>query len=322
MNKVLLIGEPMELLTTTEQMPLSKASVFTASVSGAELNTAVGLARLGLSPYYMTRLGDDPRAQRILSFMEENGVDSSLVITDPNHQTGAMTKGVPVDGRAEIQYYRQGSAASFLCEEDVRGVNLSEFRAVYFSGIFPSVSESAARAARLLVKRARESEVTVVFDPNLRCQMWMTSKEKIALLNELAAESDYFLPSLSEAERLCGLSDAEEAAEHYLALGTRKVVIKLGKQGAYYKSHVESGIAPTFRADSVVDTVGAGDGFAAGLISGICEEIPLGEAVVRANAVGCMQIQSASDNEGLPTMQRLREYMLDHRFVVDGCKDF
>ena len=85
--------------------------------------------------------------------------------------------------------------------------------------------------------------------------------------------------------------------------------------GAYYKSRMESGIAPTFRADAVVDTVGAGDGFAAGLISGICEELPLGEAVVRANAVGCMQIQNKSDNEGLPTMEQLREYMLSHRFV-------
>ena len=93
------------------------------------------------------------------------------------------------------------------------------------------------------------------------------------------------------------------------------MVVKLGKQGAFYKSAVECGTAPTFAADEVVDTAGAGDGFAAGLISGICEEIPLGEAVVRANAVGRMQIQNASDNAGLPTLAELREYMLDHRFV-------
>ena len=154
-----------------------------------------------------------------------------------------------------------------------------------------------------------------MFDPNLRCQLWDNSPETIALINEFAESADVFLPSLKEAETLCGLSDPEEIADYYISRGTKKVVVKLGKQGAYYKSAVESGTAPTFAADEVVDTAGAGDGFAAGLISGICEEIPLGEAVVRANAVGSMQIQNASDNAGLPTLAELREYMLDHRFV-------
>ncbi len=322
MNKILLIGEPMELLTSEEGASLAEAENFRASVSGAELNTATGLSRLGCSAVYVTRLGDDPRAERIRAYIRRNGIDGSHIITDPLHQTGAMTKRKSADGMHEIHYYRQCSAASYLCEKDVEDIDLGGFRAVYFSGIFPTISASAAQAARHLVKRAREENVTVIFDPNLRCQLWTDDADTIALLNEFAAAADVFLPSLKEAEKLCGLSDPEEIADHYLSLGTKKVVVKLGKHGAFYKSHVESGVAPTFRADEVVDTVGAGDGFAAGLISGICEEIPLGEAVVRANAVGCIQIQNASDNEGLPTMDELREYMLDHRFVVDGCNDF
>ncbi|MDY4588324.1 MAG: sugar kinase [Oscillospiraceae bacterium] len=320
MDKVLLIGEPMELLLAEEEGALADVSHFRASVSGAEMNVAVGLSRLGLCPRYMTRLGDDPRAKRIRSFMKANGISDDLIITDSAHLTGAMMKSKAVPGKHEIYYFRQDSAASFLCEDDVDKLDLSDIRAVHFTGIFPSISESASRAARELVKRAKENEITVVFDPNLRCQLWDSSAETIALLNEFAAQSDVFLPSLKEAETLCGLNEPEKIADHYLALGTKKVVVKLGKQGAYYKSHVESGIAPTFRADAVIDTAGAGDGFAAGLISGICEEIPLGEAVFRANAVGSMQIQNASDNAGLPTLAQLREYMLSHRFV-DAQRD-
>lgn len=315
MDKVLLIGEPMELLLAEEEGALSDASHFRASVSGAEMNVAVGLARLGICPRFMTRLGNDPRAARIRRFMKENGISDDLIITDPAHLTGAMMKSKAEPGKHEIYYFRQDSAASFLCGDDVDRLDLSDIRAVHFTGIFPSISSSAASAARQLVKRAHENEITVVFDPNLRCQLWDKSPETVALLNEFAAGADVFLPSLKEAETLCGLTDPEEIADHYLALGTRKVVVKLGKQGAYYKSRVESGTAPTFAADEVIDTAGAGDGFAAGLISGICEEIPLGEAVVRANAVGSMQIQNASDNAGLPTLEQLREYMLDHRFV-------
>ncbi len=320
MDKVLLIGEPMELLLAEEEGALADVTKFRASVSGAEINVAVGLARLGLCPRYMTRLGSDPRAVRIRSFMRENGIPDDLIITDPAHLTGAMMKSKAEPGKHEIYYFRQDSAASFLCREDVDQLDLSDIRAVHFTGIFPSISASAAEAARRLVQRAKSDEITVVFDPNLRCQLWNSSPETLALINEFAADSDVFLPSLKEAQTLCGLSEPEEIAEHYLELGTKKVVVKLGKQGAYYKSHVESGIAPTFQADSVIDTAGAGDGFAAGLISGICEEIPLGEAVFRANAVGSMQIQNSSDNAGLPTLEQLREYMLSHRFV-DALRD-
>lgn len=315
MEKVLLIGEPMELLLAEEEGALSDVSRFSASVSGAEMNVAVGLARLGICPRYMTRLGSDPRAARIRRFMSENGISDDLIITDPSHLTGAMMKSKAEPGKHEIYYFRQDSAASFLCKADVDALDLSDIRAIHFTGIFPSISPSAAAAAGRLVDRAHENEITVVFDPNLRCQLWDNSQHTISLLNKFAASADVFLPSLKEAETLCGLNDPDEIADYYISRGTKKVVVKLGKQGAYYKSAFECGVAPTFAADEVVDTAGAGDGFAAGLISGICEAIPLGEAVVRANAVGSMQIQNASDNAGLPTLSELREYMLDHRFV-------
>lgn len=320
MDKVLLIGEPLELLSAETEGALDEVGHFSASVTGAEINVAVGLSRLGLCPRFMTRLGNDPRALRIRRFMTSNGISDDLIITDSKHLTGSMMKSKSEPGKHEIYYFRQDSAASFLCESDIDALDLSDIRAVHFSGIFPTISKSAAAAARRLVKRAAEGAVTVVFDPNLRSRLWDSSPETLALLNEFAANSEVFLPSLKEAETLCGLSDPEAIAEHYLSLGTKKVVVKLGKQGAYYKSRVESGIAPTFAADNVVDTAGAGDGFAAGLISGICDEIPLGEAVYRANAVGSMQIQSESDNAGLPTLDELREYMLSHRFV-DAVRD-
>ena len=315
MTNILLIGEPMELLMAQEEGALCEVSNFTASVTGAELNTAVGLTRLGLNARYLSRLGNDPRAARIRAFMKKNGISDELIITDEKHLTGAMMKNIAEPCKHEIYYYRANSAASYLCADDVDHLDLSDVRAVFFSGIFPTISSAAAEAARRLTERARAEEITVVFDPNMRGQLWDTSAETLELLNEFAARADVFLPSLREAQLLGGLEEKEAIAEHYLNKGTKKIVIKLGKMGAYYKSRMESGIAPTFRADAVVDTVGAGDGFAAGLISGICEELPLGEAVVRANAVGCMQIQNKSDNEGLPTMEQLREYMLSHRFI-------
>lgn len=322
MSKVLIIGEPMELLLAKNEGSLATVSEFHACVAGAELNVAVGAARLGLEVGFMTRLGNDPRAQRIRGFMQTNQLSEELVITDPDHQTGCMVKSKAAPSEHEIYYYRQKTAASFISEQDIDALDLSDIRAIHITGVLPAISETTAKAARRLLERAQELHITVMFDPNLRGILWTTDKQTLELINEIASKAEVFLPNLNEAEKLCGLSDPAAIAEHYLALGTQKVVITMGKRGAFYKSAVESGIVPTFAADEIINTLGAGDGFAAGLLSGICDELPLGEAVIRANAVGSMQLQSDSEHAQLPTMAQLREYMLDHRFVVESLNEF
>lgn len=192
----------------------------------------------------------------------------------------------------------------------------ADVSAVFVTGEFAARSEENAVIAREVCARFRTLEAPVVFDPDLS----NVGADKYALINEIAALSEIFLPSDEDAKELCGLDDSEKTAEHYLALGVPKIVITLDKNGAYYRSAKESGYTPTFRADKVVDTRGAGKAFAAGLISGVIEEIPLSEAVIRANACGCISIQR--QGEYFPDSAELREYMLDHRFAVEGCKEY
>lgn len=194
--------------------------------------------------------------------------------------------------------------------------DIPQYEAMFFSGDLAVCSAECSELARTLCGECAAAEIPVIFDPNLS----VLQSDNYALINELAAKCEIFVPSDDDAKLLCSLDDPEKVAEHYLALGTKKIVISLDKKGAYFKSSKESGSTPTFRADKVVDTTGAGIAFAAGLISGVTEDIPLAEAVVRANACGCIAIQK----EGIyfPDASELREYMLDHRFVVEGCKEF
>ncbi len=194
--------------------------------------------------------------------------------------------------------------------------DLELFSAVYFSGKFLTESEKNEAVAKQLCRRCADLSVPVVFDPDLKD----VPADKYNVVNETASLGVIFVPSLEEGKTLSGKDDPSDIAKHYLELGTSKVVVKLDKKGAYYKSAKESGYAPTFRADNVVDTKGAGNAFSSGLISGITEEIPLSEAVVRANACGCIAIQTEGELDCLPTLEKLRDYMLNHRFVVDECK--
>ena len=78
---------------------------------------------------------------------------------------------------------------------------------------------------------------------------------------------------------------------------------------AYYATKDECGFVEGFKVEKIIDTVGAGDGFAAGVISALKEGLPLKEAVRRGNAIGAIQLTSKGDNDGLPTREELKAFM-------------
>lgn len=306
-KKILLLGEPMGLFMAEETGPLRKVGRFSASVAGAEFNVAVGLARLGHTPVYGTALGEDPLGGRILDSMRANGIDTALVQIKKDAQTGFMLKGSTQEGDPEIAYYRKGSAASKLGPDDVDRLDLSGIDWVHVTGVFPAVSDSAHRAAVRLMERAGERAIPISFDPNLRPQLWPGQKEMVRALNEMAGLGlELILPGEAEGRILAGLEGEKEIARFYHGMGVKNVLVKLGSRGAYYASQDgDSGYVDGFPVERLVDTVGAGDGFAAGAVSALCEGLPLKEAARRGCAIGATQVANKSDNEGLPTREQL-----------------
>lgn len=228
-----------------------------------------------------------------------------LILTSDGNTGGLVAEGL-----------RKLKIDAVCCGENDKIGDVSQYEAVFFTGDFVIGSNACAELAKKLCGECASSEIPVIFDPTLS----VLQNENYELINELAALCEIFVPSDEDCLALCGIGDPESIAEHYLKSGTKKVIITLDKNGAFFKSSKESGYAPTFRADKVVDTAGAGNAFAAGLISGIIDDIPLAEAVVRANACGCISIQKQGGY--FPDASELREYMLSHRFAVEGCKEF
>jgi 2-dehydro-3-deoxygluconokinase len=85
------------------------------------------------------------------------------------------------------------------------------------------------------------------------------------------------------------------------------VVVKLGPHGAYYDGEDGRGDVPAFPVGRVVDTVGAGDGFAAGVVSALLEGRSVPQAVQRGAWIGARAVQVLGDTEGLPTRAELDE---------------
>lgn len=309
--KIVLMGEPMGLFMAQQQGDLSEVESFQTSIAGAEYNVAVGLARLGHQPAYCTALGFDPMGEKILRGMRANGISTDLVTQVEGEQTGLMLKGYTAHGDPEIAYYRKGSAASKISTHQIDKLDLFGAEWLHVTGVFPAVSGSALAAVKRLVSRAQALDLTISFDPNLRPQLWESEKVMVSTLNSLASCANTVLPGLAEGKILTGQDTPEGIAAFYHEKGVQNVIVKLGTQGAYFsKKDGDSGIVPVFPVERVVDTVGAGDGFAAGVISALAEGESLMEATFRGTVMGAIQVAHQSDNEGLPTRQELAEIVV------------
>ena len=162
------------------------------------------------------------------------------------------------------------------------------------------------------MKEARRRGVSVSFDTNLRPMLWPDTETMAGIINDAAQYADIVMPGLSEGKILTGLADEKAVAGYYLELGAKLVVIKLGGSSGTYVAGSEGGqYVPSYRVDHVVDTVGAGDGFAVGFTSAWLEGLSMEEAARRGAAVGAMVIQVAGDNEGLPTRDQLAAFQTE-----------
>jgi 2-dehydro-3-deoxygluconokinase len=139
----------------------------------------------------------------------------------------------------------------------------------------------------------------VVLDPNMRRKLW-AAEEARATLRDLVAKADVVLPGADEAELLTGSSDPLTAARDLLSLGPELVIVKLGAEGAIAVTRDRVVHAPGIVLPRVVDPVGAGDAFAAGLHAGWLRDLSLEDTLALANRCGAVATTVAGDIEALP----------------------
>ena len=304
---VALFGEMLLLLVADRPGPLEDVPSFHKRTAGAETNVAIGLARLGLRVGWASRLGTDSMGRHLLAEMRREGVDCSHVVCDPAQRTGFMLKGRVTDGSdPPVEYHRKGSAASLMAPGDVDAAWLRGARHLHATGVFPAISDSARAAARKTFEVMRAAGRTISFDPNLRPSLWASPQEMREEINAFAAQADWVLPGLEEGRFLTGEDAPEAIARFYRRRGAKLVVLKLGAEGAYYDGEQGTGRVPGFPVKEVVDTVGAGDGFAVGVVSALLEGRSVEHAVRRGAWIGARAVQVLGDTEGLPTRAEMK----------------
>ncbi|WP_425059158.1 2-dehydro-3-deoxygluconokinase [Sporomusa carbonis] len=309
MSKILTIGEPMALFVAEQEGPLEEVERFSRFVAGAEVNFSIGMVRLGHQVTYVTKLGNDPFGKQIEQFFRQNGIDTMYVTHDDRYFTGMQWKQKVSSGDPQVFSLRRNSAASHMDMQTIADLRWDGFDLIHLTGIPPALSAGCRQIVYELMAQARAKGVQISYDPNLRPGLWPDKEEMVRVINDLACRADIVFPGIEEGKLLTRREDVQEIADFYHAAGVKTVVIKLGGEGAYTSSGDKRFYTPGFRVEKVIDTVGAGDGFAVGVVSGLVEGLTLQDAVKRGTAIGALAVMSPGDNDGLPNREELIAFM-------------
>lgn len=305
---VVTFGESMILINPETRGSLRYINNFSKSFGGAESNVAIALSKLGHKIGWFSRLGNEELGRYIHQAIRGEGVDVSRVIFDEVSNTGLMVKERTIGENPNVYYYRKNSAASNLNPDDLDEDYIKEAKILHITGITLAISKSARETVYRAIELARRHNVTVTFDPNIRLKLWSLEEAREVIL-DVARKADIIFPGIDEAKLLLGIDDEKLAAKEFLAMGCKLVCVKLGEKGCYIQNESESLYVEGFEVKNVEDTAGAGDGFAAGFLSGMLRSLPLEECGRMANAVGAMAIQVRGDMEGYPSYEQLQAFM-------------
>jgi len=302
--EIITFGESMVLFSPDAKGPLRHIHHFMKSVAGAESNVAIALARLGHKVGWFSRLGDDEFGRYIEFMIRGEGIDVSRVKKDGDHQTGLLFKELFEHVNPNVYYYRKQSAASYLNAKDLDAEYIKKCKILHVTGITAAISKSAREAVFEAIKIAKESGVLVSFDPNIRLKLWTIEEARETLL-KLCSLADILFPGKEEGELLLNENYTDAIIERFHDMGPKIIALKLGKEGCIVSDGTSKTWVKGYSVDHIEDTVGAGDGFAAGFLSSYLKGHDVVTCGDYANGVGAMATLVRGDSEGFPTLEQL-----------------
>lgn len=302
MNDIITIGDAMIAFNPSDTGPMKFVPSFTRNIGGAELNVAIGCARLGLEAGWISRLGDDEFGKYIRNFARGEGIDTTQVNFVKGYPTSLNFKEIMEDGSVRTFYYREKSPTAAMTPDDLSEDYFKHARVLHITGIFPGVAENNLDVMYKAIELAKRYGLTISFDPNIRLKLW--SKEAISRISKSFLPAvDILLAGTEEMKIILGESEPEKIIEACKPYDIDHIVLKQGENGAVGYHNKQLIDAPAVPPRKVVDTVGAGDGFDAGYLYGYLNNWQLEKSLQFANTIGSMVVGVTGDNEGLPYLE-------------------
>jgi 2-dehydro-3-deoxygluconokinase len=300
---LLAFGEALAMFSTRSGK-LRHATSVEVGIAGSEAMVAIGVARLGVSSSWAGRLGADEPGALVLARLREEGVDTSAVRTDRRAPTGLMIKDFRNTDAMRAAFYRNGSAGTRLCPEDVPEDHIREAGVLHLSGLTPGLSDSAAKAVFAAAETAREEGVPVSLDVDYAHALWYP-EDAADVLYDLVGLCDIVFIG-DDAARLLGLDgDPQELAAALAELGPEQVIVELGPRGAVAELHGSRYDVPNYPVRSV-DTEGADDAFVAGYLAEFLTGASPDRRLRTAAACRAFSLTVPGETTSLPDREELK----------------
>lgn len=254
--RIALTGEALIDFTASEAGTLA----FLGHEGGSPLNTAVACARLGQPTGFLTQLSTDLFGERLMGFLERNGVDTSFILRSNAPSTLAFVERTPQTNR--YAFYTRGSADATWAPEPLPQLP-ADCRFLHFGSISLLQDPAAKRIADLIAANA--GRCVIVFDPNVRPSLIADMAAYRARTASWFAMADLVKLSDEDAELLAPGRPVDALAADCLAAGARAVIVTRGGDGATLWRTGHDALTVAAPRVTVVDTIGAGDTFTAGL---------------------------------------------------------
>lgn len=301
-------------------------SGFDAMVGGSPTNIAIGTARLGLRTVALTAVGDDEIGKYVRAFLDREQVITDFIPTKPQGKTAVAILGVVPPARFPLVFYRDNAADLYLEPADVDASPLRSARALLLSG--NAFAKGPCREASLHANSvAVDANITQFIDLDLRPDQWATPRAFGDAMRSVLPTVDVAIgteeefhaalaPSESPASAGEHLGDREKA-EVFDFLATLSsqidvIVLKRGSSGVTLIQGDASTDVPGFPVE-VVNTVGAGDAFASGLIARRLAGDSWLDSARYGNACGAICVTRHGCSLALPTPSEVSAFMEEHQ---------
>jgi len=313
MKKIITFGEIMLRLKAPGSERLLQSPALEATFGGGEANVAVGLARFGMDAAFVSLIPPNRIGDACLAELRKQGVDTSRVIRK-GKRLGIYFLEAGANQRPSVVIYDRAHSA---IAEAVRGeipwdgifAGAGWF---HITGITPAISESAALVSLEAVRKARESGLTVSCDLNYRKNLWKYGRMAQEMMTEIVQYADVVMANEEDCQMALGISadsnveSGEVEADHYRRLtdrvleqftDLRKIAVTLREShsadhngwSAVLNNREEFLVSRKYEILNIVDRVGTGDSFAAGLIYGLQALKADREALEFAAAASCLK---------------------------------
>lgn len=241
-------------------------AAYLAHPGGSPFNVAIGLARLGQPSLLLARLSGDAFGRQLRAHAEANSVDLSHAVNAAESSTLAVVS-LDADRNATYDFYRTGTADWQWSTEELDRIPATT--SWIHTGSLASWTEPGDAVIQAQLRRRRgDQPVVISYDPNIRPALLADHRSAVGQVEAMVGLADVVKASAEDLEWLYPDTGTEEVLRRWQALGASVVVVTDGGRGAKFLAGQQVMTVPA-RPVTVVDTVGAGDAFMAGLINAL-----------------------------------------------------